>query len=53
MFEEGSKLEEIGVYCFTNSGLEEIALPKTLKKIRDYAFKDCKDLKIIYVEDGC
>ena len=53
MFEEGSKLEEIGWYCFNNSGLKEIPLPKSLKKIDDRTFSDCKNLRTIYVEDGC
>ena len=53
MFEEGSKLEEIGDYCFSSSGLEEITLPKSLKNICDLAFTDCEDLKTIYVDDGC
>ena len=33
IFEQDSKLEEIGWNCFQNSGLEEIALPKTLREI--------------------
>ena len=38
VFEERSKLEEIGDYCFKNSGLEEITLPKMLKEVGDDAF---------------
>ena len=53
MFEEGSKLEKIGGYCFQNSGLEEITLPKTLQDVGWCVFHDCKDLRTIYVEDGC
>lgn len=28
-------------------------LPKTLKNIDFYAFGNCKNLKVIYVEEGC
>ena len=53
MFEEGSKLEEIGLCCFQDSGLEEITLPKSLKEVDDSVFCNCKCLRIIYVEDKC
>ena len=46
-------MEEIGECCFYGSGLEEITLPKALKNIGNLAFTDCKDLKTIYVENGC
>ena len=52
-FENGSRLKNFGKRCFANSGLREIALPKTLKKLRPCVFRDCADLKDIYVEDGC
>ena len=50
---EGSKLEEIGSDCFSESGLEEVMLPKTLKEIGYGAFDECKHLKSIRVEEGC
>ena len=53
MFEEGSKLEDIGWDCFKNSGLEEIRLPKSLKNVGYGAFQNCRNLRTIYVEDGC
>ena len=53
MFEESSKLEKIGPFCFCNSGLEKITLPKTLKEIGCYALDGCSNLKVISVEDGC
>ena len=46
-------MERIGDNCFSDSGLEEIALPKTLKKMSYIALSGCGDLKKIYVEDGC
>lgn len=39
--------------CFYDSGIKEITLPSALRKIGDYAFENCSDLKTIYVEDGC
>ena len=53
MFEEGSKLEKIGLCCFQDSGLEEITLPKTLKKIGWSAFSNCNNLKRIYLDAEC
>ena len=53
MFEEGSKLEEIGWDCFQNSGLEEITLPKALKDAGCFTFENCENLRTIYVEDRC
>ena len=53
MFEEGSEIEEIGGWCFQNSGLKEIILPKGLKEVGYSVFDGCEDLKTIYVENGC
>ena len=53
MFEERSKLEDIGWDCFNNSGLEEIRLPKSLKNVGLDTFQNCRNLRTIYVEDGC
>lgn len=44
VFEEGTKLEEIGDWCFWSSELKEITLPKTLKKIGSYTFDDYTNL---------
>ena len=38
---------------FGNSGIEEITLPSTLKKIDRYAFSECNSLRTIYVRSGC
>ena len=53
IFQEESALQEIGCYCFSSSGLEEITLPSALKEIGILAFKTCFDLKTIYVKGGC
>ena len=53
VFEEGSKLEEIGCNCFQDCRLEKITLPKAFNKISDNAFSGCDYLNKIYVEDGC
>ena len=41
----GDGLEIIGESAFEGSGLESFTAPVSLKKIRDSAFCDCKDLK--------
>lgn len=41
------------IACFTESGLEEITLPRSLKEIGGNAFEECHGLRTIYVEDGC
>ena len=38
---------------FSGNAIETITLPRTLMKIGKDTFKDCKNLKYIYVEDGC
>ena len=48
----GSRLEKFGRHCFGDSGLEEIALPKTLEEVSCITFSSCDNLKKIYVEDG-
>ena len=53
MFKTGSELEEIGWYCFWNSGLEEIALPVTLKKIGYSVFCSCDNLRSVHLDDEC
>ena len=42
-------------YCgaFCGSRICEITLPSTLRTIKDATFKDCKNLNIVWVEDGC
>ena len=38
---------------FQGSGIEEITLPSTLKKIGSLTFRYCNKLKTIYVKSGC
>lgn len=50
------RIDMTGVHyygVFQESGLEEITLPSTLKEIGDNAFRDCDNLRVILVENGC
>lgn len=44
--------EYIGNRCFQDSGIEQIKLPSTLKKIDAYTFCDCKSLKDVEIPNG-
>ncbi len=51
-FEAGSKVKEIGNYCFTGSNkLTTVVLPDSLKYIRGEAFKSCSVLTALYLPD--
>lgn len=52
-FRNGNKLERIGKYCFAESGIETLAIPKALETIGANAFEGCGDLRIVLVEGGC
>jgi len=53
VFEEGSKLTDIGVLAFMNNAkVSEITLPETVKYIGSYAFGDCYKLTNVYVPAG-
>lgn len=52
MFEEGSKLEKIGNFCFFGSGLKEFLAPPELKEIKGRAFMNCKNLKRVVLNEG-
>ena len=45
-------LEEIGEGAFSYTALEEINLPKGVKKIGAYAFSNCTKLMAIYLPEG-
>lgn len=46
-------VETIGRYAFLeNSKIEEVFLPRTLKKIEGWAFRDCKNLKKIHISSS-
>ena len=38
-------IEEIGLSCFTGSNFNKIILPNSLKRIGDFAFAVCRELK--------
>lgn len=38
---------------FENSGIKEITLPSTLKRVGKCTFKGCGNLRTIYVAKGC
>ena len=42
----------IGKWAFSGAKIQSIVLPKSLKKIDDYAFYDCKNLKKIDFPEG-
>ena len=46
-------MERIEDCCFCNSGIEEVTLPSTLEEVGEDAFKDCKRLKVVWLEEGC
>ena len=49
----GTKVEEIGEYAFLNcAGVENIALPDSVKTIRNNAFENCTGLAAIELNDG-
>ena len=39
--------------AFSNSWLQRVTLPATLKALGNYVFRDCGCLRKIYVADGC
>ena len=49
----GDGLEEIGSGCFSRSGLEEIAVPSSVRSIGRDAFRSCASLRqITFSEDS-
>ncbi len=51
-FEAGSRIEEIGNYCFYGSSkLTTVILPDNLKYIRGEAFRGCSVLTALYLPD--
>lgn len=52
IFASGSTLGQIGNGCFYGSGLTEIELPATLKKVGWNAFAACNELRTVWL-DGC
>ena len=53
VFEEGSKLQSIGVLSFMNlPSLKSLVLPETVTSISAYAFADCFALENVYIPAG-
>ena len=46
-------LECIGEKCFHESGVEEVTLLATLRKVGSGAFEGCDRLAVVWVEEGC
>ncbi len=53
VFEEGSKLESIGVLSFRSAfKVTEVVLPETVTNLATYAFGTCKALVNVYIPQG-
>ena len=51
-FREGSRLEKIGAYCFAGCDLKEVAIPRSVVEIGEYAFVACKSLRRVTFQEG-
>ncbi len=53
VFEEGSKLEKIGILAFrSNRKITEVTLPESVTYLNTYAFGTCDSLTSIYIPQG-
>ena len=52
IFQNGSKLEQIGNGCFYHSWLEEFVAPPGLRKIGEGAFRACENLRRVVLNEG-
>ena len=50
-FNEGA-LKEIGSVAFNNTAIEMITIPKTVRKIGDSIFSECKNIKKVTLNEG-
>ena len=41
-------IEEVGTFCFANSGIEHISVPSTIKRISNGMFDGCNELEAVY-----
>ena len=46
-------LEELGDFCFSESGLEEIAVGSGLKRLGRACLSPCDRLRVVWVQRGC
>ena len=49
---QGSALKQIRSWAFSQTSLRALWLPKSLEKIEDYAFMNCRTLSEVTIEDG-
>ena len=49
---EDSVVTEIGAFAFLNSGIGYVTLPSTCTAINEYAFGQCKNLRLITIPDS-
>jgi hypothetical protein len=52
VFEEPSRLEEIGNSAFQGTLLESIKIPRFVRKIGECAFSECRELVVVVFEEG-
>ena len=52
IFQNGSKLKQIGDSCFSSNGLEEFVVPPRLRRIESGAFSSCEKLKRVVLNEG-
>ena len=52
VFEPGSRLEAIGDRCFGECGLREVVVPRSVRRIGEGAFRGCRDLVSLRLEEG-
>ncbi len=45
-------VEEIGSYCFYNSGIAEVKIGKSVSKIGSYAFEKCSSIETLDIHEG-
>lgn len=53
LFEDGSRLIEIGDYAFENSAIRNIEIPASVRNIGEYAFSGCEELTEVSFQDNC
>ena len=51
-FGASSSLKRVGAHAFANTGLESFVAPRSLRTIRTGAFRDCKSLKEVRLNEG-
>lgn len=52
VFQEGSQVQDIGYYCFSDSNIEYVNIPKSIKMLKCQTFYNCKALKHVTLNEG-